>query len=110
MEVGAGQGSPLWPEVVTGCGEHPLCGSEAREVGVVLNEKVYTLLSMLLGEEGPGEGFPSGPPVQDAGLQHLVHILADHFLVGAKQLPVIDISYLVNFSDMRFSYISQFWR
>ena len=30
---------------------------------------------MLLGEEGPGEGFSSGLLVQDAGSQHLVHIM-----------------------------------
>ena len=90
LEVSVGQNGPLRPEDVTGCGEHPLHGSRAREGSVVL-------LPMLLGEEGPGEGFPSGLPVHDAGPQHLVHILSDHFLVSTKQLFVISISYLVKF-------------
>ena len=64
---------PRRPEDVAGCREHPLHGSGARDGGAILDEQVFPLLPMLHGEEGPGEGFPSGLPVQDAGPQH--HIM-----------------------------------
>ena len=48
LEVGAGQGGPLRPEDVSGCGEHHLHGSGAKEGGVVLDEQVYPRLLMLL--------------------------------------------------------------
>ena len=44
LKVSARQGCPLRPEDVASCGEHA---------------PIYPLLPMLLGEEGPGEGFQS---------------------------------------------------